>query len=305
MLILEVFRETFMQMALLSSVIIGVTSSYIGVLVVLRRIIFVGIALAQFSSLGIAVAAYFHQDLMLFSLVFTALGVVIMAPRDYAKRLPSDTVIGTGLASCWALSILFLAKADHGDAEMLTLMRGNILGATPADIQVLLLVLLPIFLMHVIFSKEFLFVSFDPEAAQASGLNRRLWNFLFYLSLGVSIAISIKLAGVLLTFSYLLFPAALALLLTEKIRTTLAISVTVSLGASVLGLVFSYVFDFPTAPMVVAVLFMAFMLVFMYFRMRRSYLKRRGLNEFRDEDETSASPAGEASMASRESGSGA
>jgi len=274
MQIIEIFREGFMQMALLSSVIIGVTSSYIGVLVMLRRIIFVGIALAHFSSLGIAVAAYFHQDLMLFSLVFTALGVVIMAPRDYAKRIPSDAVIGIGLASCWALSILFLSKADHGDAEMLTLMRGNILGATSGDILLLICVLGSVLLLHGVFSREFLFISFDSEAAQACGIKTGIWNFIFYLTLGVSIAVSIKLAGVLLTFSYLLFPAAISMLLTEKIRTSLLISAAISFCASVAGLVLSFLLDFPTAPVIVAVLFLLFLMVFITFNIRQFFMKR-------------------------------
>ncbi|MHC9540108.1 MAG: metal ABC transporter permease [Vulcanimicrobiota bacterium] len=276
MQILEVFNESFMQIALIASVIIGVTTSYIGVLVVLRRIIFVGIALAHFSSLGIAVAAYFHQDMMTFSLVFTALGVVIMAPRDYAKRIPSDAVIGVGLASCWALSILFLSKADHGDAEMLTLMRGNILGATPWDIHILCWVLGSVLLLHCVFSKEFLFISFDAEAAQASGMKTSLWNFLFYLSLGVSIAVSIKLAGVLLTFSYLLFPAVVSMLLSEKIKTTIVISVAVSLCASVFGLVASFLLDFPTAPAIVTVLFIFFITVFVIFNLKRWCVKDEG-----------------------------
>jgi ABC-type Mn2+/Zn2+ transport system permease subunit len=263
-----IFSEHFMQMSLAASMIIGITTSYIGVFVVLRRMIFVGIALAQFSCLGLAIAAYFHQDLMTFSIVFTALGVVVMAPRDFARRLPSDAIIGIGLAACWALSILFLSKADHGDAEMLTLMNGHILGTTSQDVTLLLFVLVPVVLLHLLFFKEFLFTSFDSEMAQALGLPSRRWNFLFYLTLGITIAVAIKLSGVLLTFSFLLFPAALSLLLSEKIRTNLLISVALSIIASFTGVVMSFVFDFPTAPTIVASLFVFFLLTFVFFTVR-------------------------------------
>jgi ABC-type Mn2+/Zn2+ transport system permease subunit len=229
----------------------------------LRRIIFVGIALAQFSSLGLAVAAYFQQDYLIFSLLFTIAGVVLMAPGGLQKKIPPASIVGVGFAFAWALSILVLSKAAHGDADLLTLMKGNILGATLQDIQALALVLLPLFLIHMIFFKEFLYVSFDPDMACTQHVPVRFWNGLFYLTLGTAIAFSMKLAGVLLTFSYFLFPAAASLIIAQRIRLNLIICVIASVIASFTGVVISYTADLPTGPCIVAVLSALFFLAWL------------------------------------------
>lgn len=260
----EIFRETFMMLALGSSLAIGAVCSWLGLLVVLRRIVFVGVALAQFSSLGLAVAAYFQLDYLTFSLLFTVLGVIVIAPGGLARKLPPDSMVGIGFAFAWAFSVLVLSKAAHGDAELLTLMKGNILGTTPQDLATLSVVLGPVLLVHILFFKEFLYVSFDPDMAQTQRVPVRFWNTLFYLTLGVTIAFSMKLAGVLLTFSYFLFPAAFSLLVAQRVKVNLAISVAVSLAASFAGVVFSYVADLPTGPTIVAVLSAFFAAAWVY-----------------------------------------
>jgi ABC-type Mn2+/Zn2+ transport system permease subunit len=250
----DMLRESFMMLALGSSILIGTACSFMGLLVILRRIIFVSVALAQFSSLGLAIAAYFQGDYLTCSLVCTVVGVIVVTPRGASRTLPPDAMVAAGFAFAWAASILVLSKAAHGDAELLTLMKGNILGATAHDLSTLAMVIGPILLIHVFFFKEFLYVSFDPDTARTQGMAVRFWSFLFTLTLGITIAYSMKLAGVLLTFAYFLFPPAASLLVTRTIRANLALSVIVSLLSSFAGVVISFVWDLPTGPAIVAVL---------------------------------------------------
>lgn len=250
----EIFRESFMKMALYAGLFTGTVCSFLGVLVVLRRIVFISLALAQFSSLGLAVAAYFEKEPVVCSLLFTVLGVFVVSPVRKAQRIPRDSIVGLGFAASWALSILFLSKAAHGDAEMMMLMKGNILGTTPADLKVILFVMGPVLLLHILFFKELLYVSFDPDMARTQGMDSAKWNFLFNLTLGVTVAVSMKLAGVLLTFAFLLFPAVASLLLSDRIKVNIAVAVALSLVASFAGLILSYIMDFPTGPMIVMVL---------------------------------------------------
>lgn len=251
-----------MRFALISSALIGIVCSYLGVFVVLRRIVFVGIALAQISALGVATAEFFDKDPMMFALLFTIIGVTIFAPRYGGKRLPTEAIIGIGFAAAWAFSILILAKAAHGEAHKLHLIRGNILGATGNDIMSLLYVFLPVAAVHGLFYKQFLFVSFDSEMASTLGIKSGFWNFLFYLTLGLVVAVSIKVAGVLLTFAFLLLPAVTALSIANSMRSNLVISGIAAIIASLAGCMISVQMDLPTGPTIVGCSFVLFVVVF-------------------------------------------
>jgi len=121
----------------------------------------------------VAVAVYFEKNPILFSIIFAIAGVLLLEPISRSRRFPPDAATGIGLAGAWALAILFLAKAPHGDVELLELMQGNILGVTNRDIYLLLLVLLPLEALYILFFKETLFASFDGETAGAMGIRAR------------------------------------------------------------------------------------------------------------------------------------
>jgi ABC-type Mn2+/Zn2+ transport system permease subunit len=102
--------------------------------------------------------------------------------------------------------------------------------------------------------KEFLYVSFDPDMAATQGYRTERWNLTFYVLLGLAIALAIKAIGILLMFAFLVIPAALGLLVARGLRGTLAVAMGSALVAVFLGIWFSYRFDFPSGPMIVAVL---------------------------------------------------
>lgn len=253
---LEIFQLPFMKSALISSILIGLMCSYLGIFVVLRRIIFVGIALAQMSALGVAAAVYFDKDPTIFALLFTIIGVILFAPSYGGKKLPVEAFIGIGFAASWAVAILILSKAANGEADMLNLVRGNILGTTSADITLLITVFLAAAAIFTLFYKNFLFISFDSEMAKTLGVKSGFWNFLFYLILGIVVAVSIRVAGVLLTFSFLLIPAVTALNLEKGMKTSFICSLLFSIAASAAGLISSFYYDLPTGPAIVGASFL-------------------------------------------------
>src|ERR687885_177982 len=202
--------------ALYGALVIGVACSALGVYVVLRRIVFVGAALAQMSSAGIALALWLAgMGVALFgltshpvalSLVVTLAGALFFAGGG-RPRIPPDASIGVAYAVAAAAGILLIAKAASGEAHDIFL-QGNILGITHADTLVLLGVSVPVLLLHAAFYKEFLFVSFDRETARTLGYNVAFWNVLLYLTLGLVIASAMQFAGVMLVFNFLVLPAA-------------------------------------------------------------------------------------------------
>lgn len=247
------------RQALYGALLIALSCSVIGVYVVLRRIVFVGAALAQISSAGIALALFLGglglttigTHPIALSLVVTLAGAMFFGLGGRAKVAP-DATIGTAYAIAAALGILLMSKAKFGEVHDIFL-QGNILGMTHGDAMVLLAVTVPVLILHLVFYKEFLFVSFDRDTAATLGYNVRLWNLLLYFMLGLIIAFAMQFAGVILVFSFLVLPAVTGLLVAQSMRGTFAIAIGSALLAATTGFSLSVPFDLPTGPAIIAV----------------------------------------------------
>jgi zinc transport system permease protein len=247
--------------ALYGALIIALACSVLGVYVVLRRIVFVGAALAQLSSMGIALALWLggmglvtgiSAHPITLSLLATLAGVLFFGFGAGRARVPPDATIGVTYAVAAALGILLVAKAAAGEAHDIFL-QGNILGITRADWLTLLGVSVPVLAAHVLFYKEFLFVSFDQETARTLGYRVQRWNLMLYLSLGLVIAVAMRFAGVILVFNFLVLPAVTGLFLSRGMRGTFTWAIAAALVAAVLGFSLSVPFDLPTGPAIIAV----------------------------------------------------
>lgn len=262
--------------ALYGALVIGLTCSVLGVYVVLRRIVFVGAALAQLSSAGIALSlflggygltAWIGGYPTVVSLVVTLLGAMFFGLGGGRRLISSEASIGVTYAVAAAAGILLVAKAAHGEAHDIFL-QGNILGITRRDTLVLLGVSVPVLLMHLVFYKEFLFVSFDRETARTLGYRVDRWNLLLYFTLGVVIASAMQFAGVLLVFNFLVLPAVTGLLLARTMGGTIAWAVISALVAVAVGFSLSVPFDLPSAPAMIAVSGLLAFVAWMIRRMR-------------------------------------
>ena len=250
------FRES-----LYGTLVIASACSVLGVYVVLRRIVFVGAALAELSSAGIALALWLAgQNVALgitthpiaVSLIVTMAGVVFFGSGSGRGRIPPDATIGVTYAVAGAAGILLISKAAAGEAHDLFL-HGNILGITRVDTIVLLAVAVPVLFAHVIFYKEFLFVSFDRETARTLGFHVGFWDLLLYLTLGLVIAFAMQFGGVMLVFNFLVLPAVTGLLVSRSMGGTFLWSIVSGLLAALIGFTLSVPFDLPSGPAIIAV----------------------------------------------------
>jgi zinc transport system permease protein len=251
------FRE-----ALYGALVIALACSVLGVYVVLRRIVFVGAALAQLSSGGIALGLFLsgigiggeltHHPVAM-ALIVTIAGAVFFGMGGGGRSgVPPDAVIGVTYAVAAAVGIILISKAKTGEAHDIFL-QGNILGITRVDTLVLLAVAVPVLLVHLIFYKEFLFVSFDRETARTLGYNVTFWNLLLYFTLGVVIAYAMQFAGVMLVFNFLVLPAVTGILLARSMGAIFTVAIASALLAALIGFSLSVPFDLPSGPAIIAV----------------------------------------------------
>src|SRR6201986_4327561 len=262
----DMFQLPFMVQAFIAAAITGTVLSYLGVHVVGRGIVFVDLALGQISSLGVAFAAFIGTGLTSIPLIFTLAGALLMSfinIRD--KRLKQEAIIGILYAFASAVTVLLISKTPHGDSDIQEVLFGNILSVSWEQITTLGIVFGVIILMHLIFFKKFfaLTESFENGENHLIGIFN-IWNFLFYISIGLAIVFAVKINGVIPVFSYLIIPAVSAILISKNKITVIIIAFIISMLAGFFGLNFSFHYDFPAGSSIVAVLGIIFIIAAIY-----------------------------------------
>jgi zinc/manganese transport system permease protein len=230
---------------------------YLGLHVVQRGIIFIDIAMAQMASLGICVALLFHVDLaswMTFAIAlgFTLLGAAVFSVTGKrTSQIPQEAVIGIAYVVAAAASVLLLSRAAEGDEQIKQMLVGNILLVTPLEVWKCFGLFAAVGVFHFLLRKNFLLVSYDRDGAYAKGLRVRWWDFLFYAAFGLVVTSFVRIAGVLLVFSYLIVPAVCGINLAGSLSRRLLVGWLIALIGGVGGLFFSFWWDLPSGAAIV------------------------------------------------------
>jgi zinc/manganese transport system permease protein len=249
---------------------------YLGLHIIRREVIFVDLALAQVATLGACVAIILHFDphdwqSYAFSIGFTLIGAAIFTltrTKDHG-RVPQEALIGIVYVAAAAGGILLLNNSPHGNEELKQTLVGELLYLqTPGQVLRPFALYAAIGVVHWVFRRKLLAISFEPERAEREGWSVRGWDFLFYALFGLVVTTFVHIGGVLLVFSYLIIPAVCANFLARQLGALLAIGCAVSTFGSVAGLWCSYEFNWPIGAAIVCVLGVMLMLVLLITKLR-------------------------------------
>jgi zinc/manganese transport system permease protein len=230
---------------------------YLGLHVVQRGIIFIDIAMAQMAALGICLAILLRLDLESWTTFFIGLGFTLIGAAIFsvtgkrASQIPQEAIIGIAYVVAAAAAVLLLSRAAEGDEEIKNILVGNILLVTPREVWERFVLFAAVGIFHFAFRKSFLLVSFDREGAYRNGLRVRWWDFLFYAVFGLVVTSFVRIAGVLLVFTYLIVPAVCGINLAQRTANRLLIGWFIALLGGVAGLFLSYWWDLPSGAAIV------------------------------------------------------
>ena len=250
----------FLAAPFVASLILTGIHAYLGVHVVERGVVFVDLSLAQIAALGATIAILLpgsggdpHAPSVYWvSLAFTFLGALVFSLfRVRHARVPQEAIIGICYAVASGAAILAMSKATSEAEHLKEMLVGNILAVSWPEVGTTALLYGAVGVFHYLFRRQFLAISLDAKAAEASGLSIGFWDFLFYASFGIVVTSSVAIAGVLLVFCYLIVPSVAAMLYAESIGRRLAIGWVMGAIVSAVGVYMSLVLDLPTGPTIV------------------------------------------------------
>ena len=247
----------FLWVPFLACLVLTGIHVYLGLHVLARGVIFVDLALAQVAALGITVAFLAGHPIQSdaaywYALSFTVGGALLFSvSRMRRAAIPQEAIIGIVYAVSAAAAVLVVDRAPQGSEHIKQLLVGSILTVTPKEVGALAILYAVVGAIHWAVRRPVLQISFDPEAALREERWIRWWDFLFYASFGFVVTSSVRIAGVLLVFSYLIVPAAVGALLTRSVAGRLLLGWGFGFLVSVVGLTASYLWDLPTGAAVV------------------------------------------------------
>jgi zinc transport system permease protein len=262
---------------IIAGVLAGALLGYLGVFIVLKRMVFVSAALSEISGVGVAFAFYLgsllgidphvHGPVPLlleptwFSLLFACCAAAAFSLRPGHRKLAAETIVGLGyiIASALVLAILNsprIAQEAHAVGDILF---GNAVVVPRQQIFSLAAAGAGAVTVHLLFFKELLFVSYDPETAAVQGVGVFRYELLLNLATAVVISVATRAVGALPVFAFTVIPAAAALMITERMRLTIALSILFAVVAACVGYYLSWIEQLPTGAtmVVVASIFLA------------------------------------------------
>lgn len=250
-----------MRQALLASLIIGITCSSLGGYVVLRRMAFLGDAIAHTTLPGLVIAYLNRWNLLAGAIVAGVLTAVGIGWISRGQRLREDTAIGVLYSGMFALGIVLISRVKSF-RDFSHILFGNILGVTTADLIGITIVGILVCGCLWLISKELMLTTFDPHHAKTIGLSAEAVRYLLLVLMALAVVTGIQSVGVVMTTALIVTPAATATLLTRKFRATFLWAACFSSFSSLIGLYASYYLSISSGGAIVLTCTILFGIVF-------------------------------------------
>ncbi|MBN2161448.1 MAG: metal ABC transporter permease [Pontiellaceae bacterium] len=232
--------------ALSAGLLVAAVCSVLGVYVILKRAVFIGITLSEVATCGVAAAFLLGTPPFAGSLALVLGAVALLSLPFERQQIPRDALMGILFIAASALSVLLVAKSGPGLMEIDALLYGDLILTSRRELVTLLGILVPALLFFVGAFRPILYTFLDRDAARVLGIRAGLWETLYFLVLGIVIAATSQIAGALLIFCYLVVCPATALILSKRLMVVLWIAPLMAMTATFSGMLISFHADLPT-----------------------------------------------------------
>ena len=260
--IIDPFQYSFMQRALIVSVLVGFLLPVVGAYIVTRGRAFMSDALAHSIVAPVAVAS-----LLGFTSYVTAVpgGIAIALLIGYLSRqtgISDDTSIGVVFAGMFALGLIILSiSVDLNPGRAINiedLLLGQVLGVTWTDVVISLALTIAVALGVYLFHRQLVFTTFDPVGARVVGIRTGIVEYLLLALLALVIVLGLSAAGIVLVMAMLVIPSATAYLLARRFVGVILVGAGIGVISAIAGMYLSYYANWPSGPamaLVAAVIF--------------------------------------------------
>ena len=265
----------FMRNALLAGVLVSIACGIIGTLVVLNRIVFISGGIAHAAYGGVGIAYFLGADPVLGAVGFSLLSSLAMGLVHRKEGQRADTIIGVMWAIGMAIGIIFLSLSPGYKADLMSYLFGSILAVSTMDLWLMAGIALLSLVFMLLFYRQLLALSFDQTFATVRNVPVGPLYLAMITLIGLTVVIAMRVVGLIMVIALLTIPPAIANLYLKDMRAIMALSAALSMLFCTIGLIISYVLNFPSGAVIILVAGLAYVLAALI----RSLLLRRQVPE--------------------------
>lgn len=254
----NIFQYGFIVRGFEAGLIVACVAPLIGMFLVLRRYSLIADTLSHVSLAGIALGFLFNVNPLLTALgstLFASLGIERL--RD-SKRVYGESALALFLSGSLALAVVLLSLSNGFNASLFNYLFGSIVTVTANDVLIIGIVSAIVIIALFAFFKPLLYVTFDEEAAQVSGMPTRFLNLALILLAALTVSVAIPIVGVLLIAALMVIPVIAALQWKRGFTGTIIIAEVVSILSVLAGIIASFYLNLATGGTIVLIMLFAF-----------------------------------------------
>ena len=225
----------YMQNALVTAIVIGIVSGAVGCFIIFRGMSLMGDAISHAVLPGVALSFILGINFFVGAIVFGLFASMIITFIRGNSIIKGDTAIGITFSSFLALGVILIGLA-RSSTDLFHILFGNILAVQDSDKWITIWVSVVVLIVIILFFKELLITSFDPQMAKAMGMKVNFYHYLLMILLTLVSVTAMQSVGTILIVAMLITPAATAYLYVNSLKSMILLSSTLGAVTSVLGL---------------------------------------------------------------------
>jgi zinc transport system permease protein len=257
---IEVFQYEFMQRAFIAAVLVSVACGIVGTYVVIKRIVSLSGAISHAAFGGVGLGYFLGINPVLAAIPFSIISAIGIGAIRERVKVSEDTAIGILWSVGMALGVIFINLTPGYAPDLFSYLFGSILTIDNSDLYIMFILDLIIIATVFLFQREFLAISFDEEFSKVLGVPAEFIYMLLLSLVALSVVVLIKVVGVILIIALLSIPAAIGKQFTYNIKKVMVFSVIIGIILTIIGLLFSYIFNIASGATIVLTLAIAFII---------------------------------------------
>jgi len=251
---MEILQYDFMLRALAVGLMIGVVCPLVGLFITLRRMSMISDALSHVCLSGVAAGLLTGVQPILSASAFALGGALLIELLREKYQHYAELSIAIILSAGVAVAAIIIGLGNGLGGGLMSYLFGSIVLLTTRDVGIIASIGTPVLLLTLLFTKEMFNITFDEEAARASGLPVKLINVGFIVLTALTIAVAMRIVGILLVSSLMILPVATAMQMARSFTGTLFCAVIIGELAVITGLVLSFYLNLPPGGTIVITL---------------------------------------------------
>jgi zinc transport system permease protein len=235
----------FMRLAFLAGIVVGVLAPAVGFFLVQRELSLIGDGIGHVAFAGVAIGYLLGVSPVLTALAAAVVGAVSIEWLRARRRTAGDQALAIVFYTGIAAGVVLVSSAGALNVNLFQYLFGSILTVTRGDLAVIAGLGIASLAVIAVLLRSLLAVSLDEEAARVSGLRVPLLNGVVTILAALTIAVSMRIVGILLIAALMVLPVIAAQRVARSLRSTMAISIAIGLTSVLVGLTTSYYGDLP------------------------------------------------------------